>query len=108
MPITAICSIIGAVSLRLFLFSGFVAKSLIMSSLGYEGLTLIYFMLLFASAGVLHHSGIKIPFFAFFAHESSHKPQEALEYDFCYGTWIYLCIVIGIFPTIFYKSFLTK
>ena len=66
MPITAICSIIGAVSISAFpLFSGFVAKSLIMSSLGYEGLTLIYFMLLFASAGVLHHSGIKIPFFAF-------------------------------------------
>ena len=28
------------------------------------------FVLLFASAGVMEHSGIKIPFFAFFAHES--------------------------------------
>ena len=78
MPITAVCSIIGAISISAFpLFSGFVAKSLIMSSLGYEGLSFIYFMLLFASAGVLHHSGIKIPFFAFFAHESGHKPKEA-------------------------------
>ena len=78
MPITAVCSIIGAISISAFpLFSGFVAKSLIMSSLGYEGLSFIYFMLLFASAGVLHHSGIKIPFFAFFAHESGRKPKEA-------------------------------
>ena len=38
MPITAVCSIIGAISISAFpLFSGFVAKSLIMSSLGYEG-----------------------------------------------------------------------
>ena len=75
MPITAVCSIVGAVSISAFpLFSGFVAKSLIMSSLGYEGLTFIYFMLLFASAGVLHHSGIKIPFFAFFAHDAGLKP----------------------------------
>ena len=70
MPITAVCTIIGAISISAFpLFSGFVAKSLIMSALGKEGLVLVYFMLLFASAGVLHHSGIKIPFFAFFAHE---------------------------------------
>ena len=105
MPITAICSIIGAVSISAFpLFSGFVAKSLIMSSLGYEGLTLIYFMLLFASAGVLHHSGIKIPFFAFFAHESSHKPQEApLNMIFAMVIGSILCIVIGIFPSIFYQ-----
>ena len=42
MPITAVCSIIGAISISAFpLFSGFVSKSLIMSSLGYEGLSLI-------------------------------------------------------------------
>ena len=36
-----------------------------------------FLLLLFASAGVFHHSGIKIPFFAFFAHDSGKRPKEA-------------------------------
>ena len=105
MPITAVCSIVGAVSISAFpLFSGFVAKSLIMSSLGYEGLTFIYFMLLFASAGVLHHSGIKIPFFAFFAHDSGLKPKEApINMVVAMLLSSLLCILIGIFPSQFYQ-----
>ncbi len=105
MPITAICSIVGAISISAFpLFSGFVAKSLIMSSLGYEGLSFIYFMLLFASAGVLHHSGIKIPFFAFFAHDSGLKPKEApLNMIIAMIISAFLCILIGIFPSLFYQ-----
>ena len=105
MPITAVCSIVGAVSISAFpLFSGFVAKSLIMSSLGYEGLTFIYFMLLFASAGVLHHSGIKIPFFAFFAHDSGLKPKEApINMQAAMVLSSILCILIGIFPSFFYQ-----
>ena len=105
MPITAVCSIVGAVSISAFpLFSGFVAKSLIMSSLGYEGFTFIYFMLLFASAGVLHHSGIKIPFFAFFAHDSGLKPKEApMNMIAAMLLSSLLCILIGIFPSQFYQ-----
>ena len=105
MPITAVCSMVGAVSISAFpLFSGFVAKSLIMSSLGYEGLTFIYFMLLFASAGVLHHSGIKIPFFAFFAHNSGLKPKEApTNMIVAMILSSLLCILIGIFPSQFYQ-----
>ena len=105
MPITAVCSIIGAVSISAFpIFSGFVAKSLIMSSLGYEGLTFIYFMLLFASAGVLHHSGIKIPFFAFFAHNSGLKPKEApINMIVAMIISSILCVAIGVFPSLFYQ-----
>ena len=105
MPITAVCTIIGAISISAFpLFSGFVAKSLIMSALGKEGLVLVYFMLLFASAGVLHHSGIKIPFFAFFAHNSDLKPKEApLNMLVAMLLSSLICILIGIFPTLFYQ-----
>ena len=105
MPITAICTIIGAISISAFpLFSGFVAKSLIMSALGKEGLVFVYFMLLFASAGVLHHSGIKIPFFAFFAHESGIKTKEApLNMIIAMITASTLCILIGVFPSYFYE-----
>ena len=105
MPITAICTIIGAISISAFpLFSGFVAKSLIMSALGKEGLVFVYFMLLFASAGVLHHSGIKIPFFAFFAHESGIKTKEApLNMIIAMIMASTLCILIGVFPSYFYE-----
>jgi multicomponent Na+:H+ antiporter subunit D len=105
MRITAVCTIIGAISISAFpLFSGFVAKSLIMSALGKEGLVLVYFMLLFASAGVLHHSGIKIPFFAFFAHESGIKSKEApLNMIIAMVIASALCILIGIFPSTFYQ-----
>ena len=105
MPITAVCTIIGAISISAFpLFSGFVAKSLIMSALGKEGLVFVYFMLLFASAGVLHHSGIKIPFFAFFAHESKIKTKEApINMIVAMVIASILCIAIGIFPSVFYQ-----
>jgi len=38
---------------------------------------IIWFILLFASAGVFHHAGIKIPYFAFFSHDSGMRPKEA-------------------------------
>ena len=61
-------------------------------------------MLLFASAGVLHHSGIKIPFFAFFAHDAGLKPKEApINMQAAMVLSSVLCILIGIFPSLFYQ-----
>lgn len=105
MPLTMVFCIIGAMSISAFpLFSGFAAKSLIMSALGYKGLIAAYLVLLAASAGVLHHSGIKIPYFAFFGHDGGHKVKEAP-----FGMLVAmagasaLCIGIGSFPAIFYQ-----
>ena len=105
MTLTMVFCIIGAMSISAFpLFSGFAAKSLIMSALGYKGLIAAYLVLLAASAGVLHHSGIKIPYFAFFGHDGGHKVKEAP-----FGMLVAmagasaLCIGIGSFPTIFYQ-----
>ena len=105
MPLTMVFCIVGAMSISAFpLFSGFAAKSLIMSALGYKGLIAAYLVLLAASAGVLHHSGIKIPYFAFFGHDGGYKVKEAP-----FGMLVAmagasaLCIGIGSFPTIFYQ-----
>ena len=105
MPLTMVFCIIGAMSISAFpLFSGVAAKALIMSALGYKGLIAAYLVLLAASAGVLHHSGIKIPYFAFFGHDGGHKVKEAP-----FGMLVAmagasaLCIGIGSFPTIFYQ-----
>jgi len=105
MPLTCVFCIIGAMSISAFpLFSGFAAKSLIMSSLGYEGLTIAYLILLAASAGVLHHSGIKIPYFAFFGHDAGHNAKEApIGMLIAMGFAGFLCILIGVAPSVLYS-----
>jgi multicomponent Na+:H+ antiporter subunit D len=63
-----------------------------------------WLVLLFASAGVFHHAGIKIPYFAFFAHDSGKRCKEA-PWNMLVAMAIAaaLCIGIGSFPGVFYK-----
>ncbi len=85
MPITAVFCLIGAGSIAAFpLLAGFVTKSMIISSAidyaGHGGGAIgwvVVMMLLFASAGVMEHSGIKVPHFTFFAHDGGHRVKEA-------------------------------
>lgn len=100
MPFTGICCMIGAASISAFpLFSGFVSKSMVMTSAAEEHYTIIWLALLFASAGVFHHAGIKIPFFAFFSHDSGIRVKEApMNMRIAMGIAAFLCIFIGIFP----------
>lgn len=103
MPWTALFCIIGGLSISAFpLFSGFVAKSLTMSAVAYEGahdigMVVVWLMLLFASAGVLEHSGIKIPYFAFFGHDSGRRVKEApFNMLLAMGIAAFLCIAVGL------------
>ncbi len=100
MPLTMIFCVIGAASISAFpLFSGFVTKSLILSDAAHEGYYIVWGILLFASAGVFHHSGIKIPYFAFFAHDSGLRPKEAPKHMlWAMGITAFLCIAIGVYP----------
>ncbi len=100
MPLTMVFCCVGAASISAFpLFSGFVTKSLIMTAVAGEHATIIWLMLLFASAGVFHHAGIKIPFFAFFAHDSGKRPKEApLNMLIAMGVTAALCLFIGMVP----------
>ncbi|MEP6342500.1 MAG: Na(+)/H(+) antiporter subunit D [Maricaulaceae bacterium] len=78
MPITTICCLIGAASIAAFpLFAAFVTKAMIISAVIKEHHYVISFILLFASAGVMEHSGIKIPYFTFFSHDSGKRVEEA-------------------------------
>ncbi len=98
MPWTTLFCIIGAMSISAFpLFSGFVAKSLTMSAVAHEGYVIIWLMLLFASAGVLEHSGIKIPYFAFFGHDSGKRVKEApFNMLLAMGLASFICIAIAL------------
>ena len=104
MPLTTIFCIIGAVSISSFpLFSGFVTKSLTIGAAAKEGYFWVWMALIFASAGVLEHSGIKIPYFAFFGHDRKFKVKEApLNMLIAMGLAAGLCVLIGIFPQMLY------
>ncbi len=100
MPWTAAFCIVGAASISAFpLFSGFISKSLILTAAAEEHHRVTFFVLLFASAGVFHHSGIKIPFFAFFAHDRGIRVKEApLNMLVAMGAAAALCIGLGVYP----------
>lgn len=99
MPLTAAFCIVGAASISAFpLFSGFVSKSMVMSAAGDKHMVVVWLVLLFASAGVFHHAGIKIPFFAFFGHDAGHRVKEApLHMLIAMGMAAFLCIFNGTF-----------
>ena len=101
MPKTAILCMVGAASISAFpLFSGFVSKSMIMSAAVAEGYDIIWLLLLFAAAGVFHHAGIKIPYFAFFAHDSGIRTTEPPKNMLIAMTIAaVLCVLIGTFPS---------
>ena len=100
MPLTAVFCLIGAASISAFpLFSGFVVKVLTMDAVYGGGFILVYYMLLFASAGVLEHSGIKIPYCAFFGHDRGKRVEEApFNMLLAMGIAAFLCIAIAL-PT---------
>ena len=57
-------------------------------------------MMLFASAGVLVYSGLKVPYFAFFAEDSGKRPQEApMNMLIAMALAAALCIGIGVWPS---------
>ncbi len=98
MPWTTVFCLIGALSISAFpLFSAFVTKSMILYEVAAGGYVVVFLMLLFASAGVLEHSGIKIPYFAFFGHDSGKRVEEA-PFNMLLAMFLasFLCIVIGL------------
>ena len=104
MPLTCIFCMVGAASISAFpLFSGFVSKSMVMDAAASGHMRIVWFILLFASAGVFHHAGIKIPYFAFFSHDSGLRPKEApIHMLLAMGIAAFLCIFIGTYPAPLY------
>ncbi|MDJ0950720.1 MAG: Na(+)/H(+) antiporter subunit D [Alphaproteobacteria bacterium] len=100
MPITCVCGIIGALSISSFPFtSGFISKSMISQGAADQGLTVAWFMLTAASAGVFLHAGIKFPWFVFFQKDSGLRPPDPpLNMCVAMVLFAFLCIAIGVFP----------
>lgn len=104
MPLTTVFCVVGAASISAFpLFSGFVSKSMILAGMLEAGYDYMWLALLFASAGVFHHAGIKIPYFAFFAHDSGLRTAEAPRHMLlAMGLAAAGCIFVGCFPDALY------
>ena len=78
MPYTTVFCLIGAGSIAAFpLLAAFVTKAMILAAAVENHLYIPFLMMLFASAGVMEHSGIKVPHFTFFAHDSGRRVKEA-------------------------------
>ncbi len=105
MPLTALFCSIGAASISAFpLTSGFVSKSMVLDAAAHGHMNIIWLTLLFASAGVFHHSGIKIPFFAFFSHDAGHRVKEApASMLIAMGIAAFFCIFLGVYPKFLYS-----
>ncbi len=103
MPRTAICCIIGALSISAVpLTSGFPAKSLMASAAAEAHLATIWYLFIAAAAGVLF-VGIKLPWYIFFQKDSGQRPPEPpLNMRLAMYLMAVLCIGFGIFPGLLY------
>ncbi|MFP4225525.1 MAG: Na(+)/H(+) antiporter subunit D [Desulfobacterales bacterium] len=98
MPLTCLFCIVGAASISAFpLFSGFISKSMIISSAAHHKMAIVWLILQFASAGVFHHAGIKVPFFMFFGHDSGIRAKEP-PFNMLLAMFLaaFLCVFLGV------------
>jgi multicomponent Na+:H+ antiporter subunit D len=98
MPLTTLCGTIGALAISGFpLTSGFVTKSMIGDAAMTQHLTMVWYLLAAASAGVFLHAGIKYPWFVFFQKDSGLRPPDpALSMRLAMVLFAALCIGLGI------------
>jgi len=104
MPVTTICGIIGALSISSFpLTSGFISKTMINEAAAGEHLTVVWFLLTAASAGVFLHAGIKYPWFVFFHKDSGLRPPDPpLNMQLAMILFAGLCLGLGVWPQLLY------
>jgi multicomponent Na+:H+ antiporter subunit D len=100
MPLTASCSIVGAMAISAFpLTSGFISKSMV-SQAALDGHHLwIWLLLPTASAGVFLHAGFKFIWFVFFQKDSGLRPAEpprSMRWTMVFFSC--LCIALGVWP----------
>jgi multicomponent Na+:H+ antiporter subunit D len=77
---------------------------MIISAAGHHHMIVVWLVLQFASAGVFHHAGIKVPFFTFFGHDSGLRPKEApVNMLIAMGIAAFLCVGIGVYPDPLYS-----
>lgn len=104
MPVTLALYMIGAFAISAVpLFSGFVSKSMVVSSAGETHRAAIFLMLTLASAGTFLHTGLKLPYYMFFGKDTglrAHEPPRNMLVAM--GLGAAACVLIGVFPSLLY------
>ena len=118
MPVTLSLYMIGAFAISAVpLFSGFVSKSMVVSAAGESHRAAIFLTLTLASAGTFLHTGLKLPYYMFFARRRSsplepesrggsdrglgaHEPPSNMLVAMALAAAA--CIIIGVFPVVLY------
>ncbi len=105
MPITLTLYMIGGLSISAFpLFSGFVSKSMIVTAAAEEHLTIIWVLLSVSSAGTFLSTGLKLPYFTFFAKDSGITAKEPpVNMLIAMAVAAFLCMLIGVYPHVLYN-----
>ncbi|MAI06495.1 MAG: Na(+)/H(+) antiporter subunit D [Rhodospirillaceae bacterium] len=105
MPLTAICCIIGGLSISAFPFtSGFVAKAMMSEASYLKEYYWVWYLLAAGTAGVFLDVGIKLQYFVFFGRDSGLRPPEPpINMRISMVFFAILCLGIGFAPTLFYQ-----
>lgn len=105
MPITLMLYMIGGFSISAFpLFSGFVSKSMVVTAAADEHLIVIWLLLSVSSAGTFLHTGLKLPYFTWFAKDSGIRANEPPpNMLIAMAIAAFLCILIGVYPSALYN-----
>jgi multicomponent Na+:H+ antiporter subunit D len=104
MPLTLGLYMVGAFAISAVpLFSGFVSKSMVVSAAAETHKTWIFLMLTLASSGTFLHTGLKLPYYMFFARDrglrAAEPPPNMLA---AMALAAAACLVIGIVPGVLY------
>lgn len=105
MPITFALFMVGALSVSAFpFFSGFISKSMIIAAAQHDHMAEVTLLLTLVSAGTFLYTGLRLPYYMFFAKESDMQAKEPPRNMLAaMGIAAFLCIAIGIFPGALYS-----
>lgn len=97
---------IGAFSISGFpLFNGFISKSIIVASAGYESMDVAALLLILASIGTFLHTGLKLPYWTWFGQDSGLTPAKTPKnMILAMGITAFLCTFFGIYPWLLYAK----
>ncbi len=100
MPITVALYMVGAFAISAFpFFSGFVSKSMVVAAAHHDHRAYVTLLLTLASAGTFLHTGLKLPYYMFFAKDSGIRTTEPPKNMLiAMGMAAFFCIGIGVFP----------
>ncbi|MDD5482422.1 MAG: Na(+)/H(+) antiporter subunit D [Kiritimatiellae bacterium] len=96
---------IGAFSISGFpLFNGFISKSMVVAAAGEAHYGWAVLLLLLASMGTFLHTGLKLPYFTWYAEDRCITPLKAPK-NMLIGMALaaFLCMLYGVMPSLLYR-----